>query len=213
MTLIENWKICRNQGYTLLERQNSFVEIVRQISPTINRYTATLINDAKFIVKGVDIEDITQEALVAIWKIIQSASDSLPDYDYPGQIVIYFENRLKWTVNDLRKKFSKKDKKTSSFDANNTLEEESTELPFLNSVSFAEYYGFELHVIFDKYTHKNPFCATLIYRYKISNQGITYEELTNTYEEYKKITPQALAVRQSNCMKDLVQFVKSKLIN
>lgn len=213
MTLIENWEICRNKDESLLKRQNSFVKIYQEISPIINRHTSKLIADAKFIVKGIDIEDITQEALGAIWRTIHSTSDSLPDYDHPGQIVIYFKTRLNWTVNNLRKKFSKKDNKTYSFDANNTIEEEFTKSLFFNSVDFAEYYALELDVIFGQYTQNNHFCAALIYRYKILNQGITYEELSNTYEEYHEITPQALAVRQSNCMKNLKQFVESKLIN
>lgn len=214
MALIENWNICINNDHSLLKRQNSFVEIIREISPIINRYTSLLINEGNFKVRAIDIEDITQEAFTAIWKIIEKRPDTLTDCHHPGEIVNFFKTRINWTVNDVRKKFNKKDINNIPFDNNNNLEEEKfNELIFINSVTFPEYYGFELDLIFEKYTKRNSFCATLIYRYKILDFGITYQELHDKYEEYKNINPTALAVRMVNCMNKLVQFVQTKLKN
>ena len=213
MALIENWNICINNDHSLLKRQNSFVEIIREISPIINRYASLLINEGNFKFKVIEIEDITQEAFTAIWKIIESKPESLTECLHIGEIINFFKKRINWTVNDARKKFNNKDKMTSSFENNNSEEDISNELIFINYVSFPEYYGFELDLIFEKYTKRNPFCSTLIYRYKIADFGITYQELHDKYEEYKNINPTALAVRMVNCMNKLVQFVQTKLKN
>jgi hypothetical protein len=207
MELVEKWNISRNRELTIEARQAAFGYILTELSPILNRTANKNIQDQGYHISQIDIDDVIQNVFISIWyKATNADLIPLPEVSFPGQVVDYFKRSVIRSCRHFNNKYGIPAKKTKEFESSDN--DEIIENAFISKETKNNYKGFDLPRIISIFAKKFPFCSKLINRYYVLHKGVTYKELRESYmEDYGSITKEALAVRNSDCMKKLKKLI------
>jgi len=207
MELVAKWNISRNRELAIEARQVAFGYILTELTPILTRFASNYIIKQGYNINQTDIDDVIQNVFISLWnKATSNDLDPLPEVSFPGQVVEYFKTAVIRSCYHYHTKYGIRAKKTTAFETND--QDEIIENTFVSKEIKNNYKGFDLQKILSIFAKKYSFCAQLIYRYHVLHEGVTYEELRDSYKgDYGSITKEALAVRNSECKKKLKKLI------